>query len=47
MSNDHVLHVIIPEPTVDEVPEKPGTYNLEFTSKDTTSVDITEPDTSA
>jgi hypothetical protein len=33
--------IIIPEPTVNEVPEKPGIYNLEFVSKDATSIDVT------
>jgi hypothetical protein len=42
MSNDHILHVVIPEPTVNKIPEQPGTYNLEFTSKDATSIDITD-----
>ena len=41
VSDNHVLHVIIPEANVDEFSEEPWADNLEFTSKDTTSVDIT------
>ena len=39
--DNHVLHIIIPKANVDEFSEKPWANNLEFTGKDTTSVDIT------
>lgn len=41
VSDDHVLHVIVPESEVDEFAEEPGTNDLEFTSKDTTGINIT------
>ena len=41
VSNNHVLHIIIPKANVDELTKKPWADNLEFTCKDTTSVDIT------
>jgi hypothetical protein len=41
VSDDHVLHIIIPKANVDEFTEEPWADDLEFTGKDTTSVDIT------
>lgn len=38
--DDQVLHVVIPETEVDELSEEPWANNLEFTSEDTTSVDV-------
>lgn len=42
VSDDHVLHVIVPESEVDEFAEEPGTNDLEFTSKDAAGIDITD-----
>ena len=41
VSDNHVLHIIIPKANVDEFSEEPWADDLEFTCKDTTSVDIT------
>ena len=41
VSDNHVLHVIIPKANVDEFAEEPWANDLEFTSKDTASVDVT------
>jgi hypothetical protein len=40
MCDDHVLHVVIPEPEVDKFAKKPWANYLEFTSKDTASVNV-------
>ena len=40
MRDDHVLHVVIPKTEVDEFAEKPWANYLEFSSKDTASVDV-------
>ena len=40
--DDHVLHVVIPESEVDELAEEPWADNLEFSSKDTPSVNVAE-----
>jgi hypothetical protein len=39
--DNHVLHIIIPKANVDEFSEKPWADDLEFSCKDSTSVDIT------
>ena len=41
VSDNHILHIIIPKTNVDEFSEEPWADDLEFTCKDTTSVDIT------
>ena len=40
ISDDHVLHVLVPETKVNELFEEPGANNLELPSEDTTSVNI-------
>ena len=40
VSNDRVLHIVIPKAKINKFTEEPGTDNLEFTCEDTTSVDI-------
>ena len=40
MRNNHVLHVVVPEAKLDKLLEQPRADDLEFTSKDTTSVDV-------
>ena len=41
MSDDHILHIVIPKSEVDDLTEEPRTDDLEFACKDTTSVDVT------
>ena len=41
VSDDHVLHIVIPKAKIDEFTEEPGADDLEFTCKDTTSIDVT------
>ena len=40
MSDDHVLHLVVPELEVHKLTQEPGTHDLEFTSKNTAGVDI-------
>ena len=40
VSNDHVLHVFVPEAKVNELFEKPRANNLELPSKNTAGVNI-------
>ena len=40
VGNDHVLHRIIPEAKLDELPEEPRANDLEFTGEDTAGVDV-------
>ena len=41
VSDNHVLHIVIPKAKIDEFTEEPRTDDLEFTCKDTTSIDVT------
>ena len=40
VSDDHILHVVIPETAVDEFAQKPWADDLELASKNTTCVNI-------
>ena len=40
-SDDHILHIVVPKSKVDKLGEEPGADGLEFTYKNTTSVDVT------
>ena len=40
MSNDEILEILVPQTAIDEFSQEPRVDNLEFTSEDTTSVDV-------
>lgn len=40
VSDDHILHVIVPKTEVDQLAEEPWANDLEFTSQDTACVDV-------
>jgi hypothetical protein len=40
MSNDEIFEILIPQSSIDEFSQEPRVDNLEFTSEDTTSVDV-------
>ena len=40
VGDDHVLHLIVPETLINEFAKEPRADDLEFTSEDTTSVNI-------
>ena len=44
MSDDHILHLVIPELELDELLEEPRANNLELASQDSASVDVTAGD---
>ena len=40
MGYNHVLHLVVPETEINELAEEPWANNLEFSSEDTTGIDI-------
>lgn len=41
VGDNHILHVVVPETETNQLTEKPRAHDLEFTSKDPTSIDVT------
>jgi hypothetical protein len=38
--DDHVLHLVIPQPEIDKLPEKAWAHDLEFSSENMAGVDV-------
>ncbi len=42
MSDNHILHVVIPETKLNELLEQPRAHDLELSGENTASVDVTK-----
>lgn len=40
VGDDHILHLVVPKTKINKLAEEPRAHDLEFTSKDTTSIDV-------